>query len=98
MSRVSWQWRTVYRTSNVAVIQLGEHPNYQTKRLRLDFGGIWNTSRTVDSVDDAMDICKQMGEQSVLTNVGFGRIKIQDALDIFMQLSPRRKGQINDAI
>jgi hypothetical protein len=39
-----------------------------------------------------------MGEQSVLTNVGFGRIKIQDALDIFMQLSPRRKGQINDAI
>jgi hypothetical protein len=97
-SRVAWQWQTIYRTSNVAVIQMGSHPHYQTKRMKLDFGGGWETSRTVDSVDAAMDICKQMGELGVLTDVGFGRMDFRKAMAVFDKLQPRQKGNVNDAV
>ncbi len=87
MSRVAWRWSMIYHWPQVCKITMGSHPHFISRRLSLDFGGIWTRTRTLGGEHECRDICNQM--RTYIGEVVQKRMTVKDALDMFETLQPK---------
>lgn len=87
MNRVAWRWSLIFHWPRICRIEMGAHPHFISKRLTLKFGGVWESTRTLDSEADCRAVCDRM--RPYIAELTQGRMTHKDVLSIFDKINPR---------